>query len=163
MQAFRRMWGWFLFACLAISLACVLYPIYVIWPFRHQDANQLALALIVTRYRAAVTALSALAAILATVRYWQAQRAKLWRAVSTVGALLTLILAFVARVNIYELMFHPVPHATFTAAGKVKLDPAEHVIAVKMGREARAYPIRSISYHHVVNDVVGGVPIVATY
>ena len=37
------------------------------------------------------------------------------------------------------------------------------MIAVKIGGEARAYPIRSMSYHHVVNDVVGGAAIVATY
>jgi hypothetical protein len=34
---------------------------------------------------------------------------------------------------------------------------------VRVAGIARAYPIRSISYHHVVNDTVGGVPIVATY
>jgi len=26
-----------------------------------------------------------------------------------------------------------------------------------------AYPVRLMAYHHVVPDVVGGVPIVATY
>ena len=29
--------------------------------------------------------------------------------------------------------------------------------------DARAYPIREMAYHHIVNDVVGGVPIAATY
>ncbi len=37
------------------------------------------------------------------------------------------------------------------------------VMAVHLGGEARAYPIRIVSYHHIVNDVVGGLPIVATY
>jgi hypothetical protein len=32
-----------------------------------------------------------------------------------------------------------------------------------MKNEARAYPVRSLSYHHIVNDVIGGVPIAATY
>jgi len=45
----------------------------------------------------------------------------------------------------------------------VKLDDDEKVIVVKIGDAARAYPIRSISYHHVVNDVVGQEAIVATY
>jgi hypothetical protein len=34
---------------------------------------------------------------------------------------------------------------------------------VKMGTSARAYPIRGMSYHHIVNDVVNNVAIVATY
>ena len=65
--------------------------------------------------------------------------------------------------NVYELMFHPDQHPTFTAAREVKLDGAEKVIAVRAGGEARAYPIRGMSYHHVVIDVLGGVAIVATY
>jgi Protein of unknown function (DUF3179) len=28
---------------------------------------------------------------------------------------------------------------------------------------SRAYPIRQMGYHHVVNDTLGGVPIIATY
>src|ERR1019366_2153673 len=67
------------------------------------------------------------------------------------------------RVNIYELMFHPLIHPSFTAARDVKLNGAEMVIAVRNGAEARAYPIRSMSYHHVVNDVLGGAASVATY
>jgi Protein of unknown function (DUF3179) len=73
------------------------------------------------------------------------------------------VLAFLARVNVYELMFHPVIHASFTAAPEVKLDGAEKVITVRIGGRARAYPIRAMSYHHLLNDIVGGVAIVATY
>jgi hypothetical protein len=46
---------------------------------------------------------------------------------------------------------------------EAKLDGDEQVIAVKIGDAARAYPIRSMSYHHVVNDTLGGVPLAATY
>ena len=82
---------------------------------------------------------------------------------TAVGAVLAVVLAVLARVNVYELMFHPLNHPSFTAASEVKLDGAEKVVAVRVGGEARAYPIRSMSYHHVVNDVVGGAAIVATY
>ena len=50
-----------------------------------------------------------------------------------------------------------------TAAAESKLDGGEMVIAVKVNGAARAYPIRSMSYHHIYNDVVAGEPIVATY
>ena len=37
------------------------------------------------------------------------------------------------------------------------------VLAVRVGDDAVAYPVRQMAYHHVVQDTVGGVPIVATY
>ena len=36
-------------------------------------------------------------------------------------------------------------------------------IAVTLGGESRAYPIREMGYHHVVNDRLHGLPIVVTY
>jgi hypothetical protein len=152
-----------LLTCLAVSLICVAYPIYVIRPFRHQGAEELAAALAVMRFRPAITILSALTAVLAAIWYWRA-RSRWWRrGLAAAGAALTVGLAFAARVNVYELMFHPDSHPSFTAAREVKLDGAEKVIAVRVGGEARAYPIRGMSYHHIVNDVLGGAAIVATY
>ena len=159
----RLVFSLVLLGCLAVSLFCVIYPIYVIRPFRHQGASELAVALVVARFRAVVTVISAIAAIAAGIGYWRG-RPPIWRRVlQTFGALLVVVLAFLARINIYELMFHPDIHPTFTAAQAVKLDGAEKVIAVRIGDAARAYPIRSMSYHHLVNDVVGGTAIVATY
>jgi hypothetical protein len=66
-------------------------------------------------------------------------------------------------VNVYEIMFHPISQPSFAAASDVRLDGDEKVIAVRIGSASRAYPVRNIAYHHVVNDVVGGVPIAATY
>jgi len=60
-------------------------------------------------------------------------------------------------------MFHPDARPSFAAASRMKLDKDEKVIAVKIGAAARAYPIRNISYHHVINDVIDKVAIVATY
>lgn len=46
--------------------------------------------------------------------------------------------------------------------GKLLVD-SDLVIGVAMGGEARAYPIRMITWHEIVNDVLGGVPIAVTY
>jgi len=162
-QRSRRSFTLVLMACLAVSLICVVYPIYVIRPFRHQGSRELALALLVARFRLVTTVITALAAVGATVGYWRAEPLKWRRGLTAAGAALAIVLVFLARVNIYELMFHPLIHPSFTSARGVKLDGAEMVIAVRIGAEARAYPIRSISYHHVVNDVLGGAAIVATY
>lgn len=152
-----------LFACLATSLVCVIYPVYVIRPFRAQGARELAVALAVMQVRSAVTLISCTAVLAALIVYWRAQPGRWRRAFATAGAVFVCILAALVRVNIYELMFHPDNRPSFAAASATKLDKDEKVIAVKIGAAARAYPIRNISYHHVINDVLDKVAIVATY
>jgi hypothetical protein len=152
-----------LLACLAASLIAVVYPIYVIRPFRTQGARELAAALVVMRWRPAITVISTLAALAMLVGYGRSQLRRWPRFLAAVGVAFVCLLAALARVNVYELMFHPDRHPAFRAASQVKLDGREKVIAVKIGGSARAYPIRAISYHHVINDVVERVAIVATY
>lgn len=152
-----------LVACLVVSLFCLIYPIYVIRPFRYQGVRELAAALVVLRFRGLVTAVSVIAAILAAVFYWRAQP-RLWRRIGALmGATVVCIAAGLSRVNVYEQMFHPLGAPSFESGAESKLDKDEMVIAIRENGVARAYPIRSISYHHIVNDVVGGVPVVATY
>jgi hypothetical protein len=43
------------------------------------------------------------------------------------------------------------------------LVPSDKVIGVVIGGEARAYPLRVLVWHEVVNDVVGALPIAVTY
>jgi len=43
------------------------------------------------------------------------------------------------------------------------LHAGEPVIAVTVGRAARAYPVRILVWHEIVNDRLGGRPIVVTY
>ncbi len=149
--------------CLAASFLAVAYPLYVIRPFRAQGPRELAAALVVLRFRPAITLVCAAGALAALVLYWRVQARIVWRLLAVAGTACVGLLALAARVNIYELMFHHLDHPEFAAAGKVKLDNDEKVIVVKIGDAARAYPIRSISYHHVVNDVVGQTAVVATY
>ena len=136
---------------------------YVIRPFRAQGARELAVALVVLRFRPLITILSSAAALVTLVWHWRVQSGRWLRALAVTAAIGVLGLAFLARVNIYEIMFNPVPHPSFAAARQIKLDRDERVIAIKIGRAARAYPIRNIAYHHMVNDVVEGKAIIATY
>jgi hypothetical protein len=43
------------------------------------------------------------------------------------------------------------------------LKPDDKVIGVQAGDETRAYPIKILNWHEVVNDTIGGVPIVVTF
>lgn len=53
----------------------------------------------------------------------------------------------------------------FVSAGEAAatLDEAEPVIGVAIDGDARAYPLRILIWHEIVNDTVGGVPLVVTY
>lgn len=48
-------------------------------------------------------------------------------------------------------------------AGDEEWDDKELVVGVEINGDARAYPVRLLSVHEVVNDVVGGQPIVVTW
>ena len=71
--------------------------------------------------------------------------------------------AVMAPLNYFEWMFHPVDSAKFESESASRLAAAEMILAVRYGADARAYPIREMAYHHILNDVVGGVPIAVTY
>jgi hypothetical protein len=43
------------------------------------------------------------------------------------------------------------------------LAPTEPAMTLEIGGDARAYPLRVLIWHEIVNDVVGGVPVAVTY
>lgn len=43
------------------------------------------------------------------------------------------------------------------------LQDADRVLGLTQGAEAKAYPIKILNWHEIVNDVVGGKPVVVTY
>jgi len=51
---------------------------------------------------------------------------------------------------------------TVQEAGKW-LNPREPVLAFELNGEAKAYPLQIMIWHEIVNDVVGGVPVVVTF
>jgi hypothetical protein len=155
-----------LLLCLVLaiaSLACMVYPLYVIRPFRHQGARELALALWVKQIGPVTAIVCALLAIVMLWLVWSNSRKWLPRATAVLLALLAIGGAFLARVNVYELMFHPIDSPRFDHADKVKVDADDMVIAVNVKEVRRAYPIREMAYHHVINDTLAGEPIAATY
>ncbi len=146
-----------------LSFLVLAYPVYVIRPFRYQGSFELSIALALVRFRPDLDILLLAAALALLAFSWRQSRGVLRKASAAVCALLVLLFGILSRLNVYEFMFHPVDRPSFSLASKAKLDGGEEVIVVHIGEAARAYPIRSMSYHHIVNDVVGGIPIVATY
>jgi Protein of unknown function (DUF3179) len=154
--------GTLLLCCVAI----LVFPIFIIRPFVHQSALPLSLALIVKRWAPWFTFLAFLAGAVLMVRAWarRGERLRILKNAVMLAAVTALGLSvWASRINIYEHMFAPASNVRFITAGQASLRPGDMVIAVNINGAARAYPVLQMAYHHVLNDVVGGVPIVSTY
>jgi hypothetical protein len=150
--------------CLAASFFVLAYPLYVIRPFRYQGPRELHAALTILRVRPYLQIAFAVLGLILLAWCWQRSRRALSRVLASLMTLAIVGFGLLSRVNVYEaLMFRPFDNPVFAAASTTKLDGKEQVIAVKVKNEARAYPIRQISYHHVINDFLAGLPILATY
>jgi hypothetical protein len=159
----RRVYSWmpFLGAALA-GIGLFFIPAFIIRPFTHQSARGLALAMALRQRAPGGTLAAALVCLVFLLVLWGAVNT--WRKVALVLVMaLVTFSAVMARLNYFEWMFHPVDSAQFEAASASKLDKSEAILAVRYGSDARAYPIREMAYHHILNDVVGGVPVAVTY
>jgi len=152
------LFGLFVFVC----VASFLIPAFIIRPFRYQSAKALSLAMTVRTTAPAVAAAGFIALILVVMRLWR-NSSTLARAGFAVALLLSAACAVMTRLNYFEWMFNPIHSAGFVSASAAHLPDQEMVMSVKIGREARAYPIRQMAYHHVLNDTVARTPIVVTY
>ena len=144
------------------GFACFAYPMFVIRPFRHQGARELAVALAIKQAAPVVTILCAATAVICLIAFWPRFQ---WgqRTLAALLAILACGSIWLARFNVYEIMFHPMGTPAVEPAQTAKIDPDDMVLAVNVNHSSRAYPIRTMGYHHIANDWVGGEPIVATY
>src|ERR1700691_6059292 len=102
-----RKFLFFFLLCFLIAAAALIYPVYVIRPFRHQEPRELMIALAVLRYRPFVMILCALSALAALVLYWRREQRWLRRTASAISVIAVAAIAILSRVNIYEIMFKP--------------------------------------------------------
>ena len=154
---------WVVFSvCAVVGSALFFVPAFIIRPFRHQAPRALLVAMALRQRAPLGTLIAALACFVFAFVLWKG--ASRWR--KSVLVLTLIVISFsavMARLNYFEWMFHPVPAARFLAQAQCKLDPKEMIMSVRLGDDARAYPISQMAYHHVLNDVVGDVPIAVTY
>ena len=161
----RRRAAWAVLLILALSvLAAVLIPVGLIMPFRSQSPNGLTLAFTLRRWSPTWTLIASVLAIALVVWLWPNAR-RWWRKAALVVALiLTLTATWFARQNHFEWMFNALPNAAYATISQADfVNDSDRVLAVENRGEAVAYPIRLMAYHHLVQDSVGGTPIVATY
>jgi hypothetical protein len=151
-----------LFLASLAALAFAAYPMYVIRPFREQAPAALEHALWVLLHDKPLSLILAVLITALALLLWRRAgwMAKLLLAPAVVVALLA---AASTWINPFEHMFHPLGEPKYVAADRAAIDANDMVIAVTLGGESRAYPIREMGYHHVVNDRLHGLPIVVTY
>jgi hypothetical protein len=75
------------------------------------------------------------------------------------------LVTWFARQNHFEWMFNALPKAEYVGIEEARafLVDAEVVMGIDVNGTRLAYPVRQLAYHHLVNEVVGGTPIVVTY
>jgi hypothetical protein len=156
-------WLWTAFtACALVTIGLFFIPAFIIRPFTHQAPRALSLAMALRQRAPLPTLIAALACLLFVLALWRT--VGIWRKVLlAVTMLVVTFSAVMARLNYFEWMFHPIAGAQFIPQSQSKLNAKEMIMAVDFGNDARAYPISQMAYHHVLNDVVGDVPIVVTY
>jgi hypothetical protein len=152
----------YLFLASLLILAFAAYPMYVIRPFREQKPASLERALWVLLHDKLLSLILAFVITALALLLWRRAgwMAKLLLAPAAVVAILA---ATSTWINPFEHMFHPLGEPKYLAADRAAIDANDMVIAVTLGGESRAYPIREMGYHHIVNDRLHGSPIVVTY
>jgi Protein of unknown function (DUF3179) len=146
-----------------VTLAMIVIPVYLILPFKSQTPRAIETSYYLKRWSPLVTLFGLIITAALSVYLWRGVRwFKRTALILLVG--LAAFLAWFARQNHFEWIFHPLPAATFANVSDATFVPdSDQVMAVSVNNEAVAYPIRAMAYHHVVEDTVGSVPIVATY
>jgi hypothetical protein len=159
----RAAWIW-LFLLVVAAFLVVGIPVWIVYPFRAETPEGLQFAYTLKHWSPLVTLLFAVMTLATIVWLWRGAR-RWWRkGVLLVLLLLILVPAWFARQNHFEWMFNPITSIDYAPVSEASfMDDDDKVLAIEINGDAAAYPIRQMAYHHLVNDVVGGMPITATY
>src|ERR1041385_147998 len=158
----RLAWGALLFVVVA-AVAIVAAPVWIIQPFKAQTDRGIAVSYALRQWSSALTSGALIVSFVLVAWLWRGTR---WFAKAALVVFLLPLLAvtWFARQNHFEWMFNPLTQSAYAKTSEASfVSNSDMVLAVENNGDAVAYPVRLVAYHHVVQDVVGGVPIVATY
>lgn len=146
-----------------IALAIVVLPAWIVQPFKPQSQRGLEVSYEMRRWSPLLTLVALASGLMLVLWLWRGSR--WWRKALLLMVLIPLLAStWFARQNHFEWMFNPLANAAYAKTNDAGfVTDADVVIAVESHGEAVAYPVRLMAYHHLVQDVVGGTPIVATY
>jgi hypothetical protein len=142
--------------------AAALVPALLIQPFKLQTAGRLNISFGLRHWSPIITVAHCRSQVLIAVSLWK-QAHRWWRKGLFLPSPLLAAIWF-ARQNHFEWDVQA-PSERLLRQGercRVCLD-GDMVLAVELNGDAAAYPIRQIAYHHVVQDTIGGIPVLVTY
>jgi hypothetical protein len=162
-NAHRRLVWFMLLALIVFVIAIVVTPVFLIMPFKAQTPRVMTVSYVMRRWSPILTIMGSLVIVTLTIRLWLGGR--WWSRIILLLLLVpTLGATWLARQNHFEWMFNPLANPAYAKAADANfVHDNDRVLAVTIGNESVAYPIRLMAYHHLVEDTVGGTPIVATY
>lgn len=160
----RRSSWLILLAITLVAFAVVFIPVWIIQPFKPQTTRGVELSYMLRRFSPWITLVALAFGFLLLVKLWMGSQ-RWWKKALLVIILIPLFAStWFARQNHFEWMFNPLANAAYAKVNDAGFVGADDVVlAVEINGEAAAYPVRLMAYHHLVEDVVGGTPIVATY
>jgi len=157
---------WLLLLLLSVTaLALVAVPVWLIQPFSPQTPRGLEVGYALRRWAPVLTVVACAVGLALAAWLWRDSR-RWWRRALVVVVLAPVFAsAWFARQNHFEWMFNPLGAAGYARADEAAafVGDADMVLTVERGGERAAYPVRLMAYHHLVEDTVGGVPLIATY
>ena len=160
----RRKLAWLAFVVLIVTvLVIVLAPMFLIMPFKGQTPRIVEISYLMRRWSPWLTLLGSALILLLAIRLWLGGR---WssRALLVLLLLPALAATWLARQNHFEWLFNPLPNPAYAKSADAGfVTDNDRVLSVTINGESVAYPVRLMAYHHLVEDTVGGTPIVATY
>lgn len=157
-------WGILLAVLSLVSFLSVFIPAYLIRPFVAQTQRGVEISYLLRGWSPTLTLLLLLVAAPPAILLGRAKLSRLARVAIGLAALVLIGSAIMARQNHFEWMFRPAPPPGYVEVGKAShVKEGDMLLAVEHKGRARAYPVRMMAYHHLLNDVIAGEPIVVTY
>ena len=151
----------------AVAIAAfmmVAIPVYLIQPFAPQAERAVQISYFLRSWSPVLTLVFALTGVVLAGFIWKNSKRWFGRAAMIVPLSLIFVFTWFARQNHFEWMFSPLGQARFAKVAETDfVADKDMVLSVKINGDAVAFPVRQMAYHHVVQDVVGGLPITATY
>jgi len=144
-------------------VAAVALPLVLDQPFASQTPRVMAVVYVLRRWSPAIAACGFVAMLAITAGAWRRSR-RGTKAALVAGLVTTAAASWFARQNPFEWMFNPLRQPAFVSARDAGfVAPDDLVLAVRVGDDSAAYPVRQMAYHHLVNDRIGHTPAVVTY
>lgn len=148
----------------ALAATIVIIPAWLIQPFAPQTQHDLDISFFLRNWSPTFNLFAILLMLLLAAYIWKNSRRWIGKIGLIAPFIVVLLFAWLARQNHFEWMFNPLASVSFVSASNADfVTDNEMVLAVNINGDAAAFPVRQMAYHHVVQDVVGGMPITATY